>query len=252
MGFMDKLIEAKKKATVQAFKAGDEADQLGRKAAKLDKKPDKTKEESEQVRELRKEAAKLREQQEQARALNNRMSLGEKILRCYFTYKLASLACRTLVGLAGGYDRSAGYQMANAVTNGIDNMSEKLADRIEEQAERSENPDQARAQMIEETLESFERMSQEAQEQGLTREGEPLLSDEDKQKIQELADISRDSENEQQAEQYAAKCKELGLDYNEALTAFQQDKTFDEVSRDVTIDREAEIKQEVPSYEIEI
>ena len=251
MGFMDKLIEAKKKATVQAFKSGEEADTLGRKAAKLEKKPDKTKEESEQVRQLRKEAEKMREQQEQARALGNRMSLGEKILRCYFTYKLASLACRTLVGLAGGYDRG-GYAMANAVTNGIDNMSEKLADRIEEQAERSENPDQARAQMIEETLESFERMSQEAQEQGLTREGEPLLSDEDKQKIQELADISRDSENEHQAEQYAAKCQELGLDYNEAMTAFQQDKTFDEVSRDVTIDREAEIKQEVPSYEMEV
>ncbi len=252
MGFMDKLIEAGKKATVKAFKAGEEANNLAKKAAKLDAKKDKTKEESEQVSELRKEAAKLREQQEQARALNNRMSLGEKILKCYFTYKLASLACHTLVGLAGGYDRSAGYQMANAVTNGIDNMSEKLADRIKEQAERSENSDQARAQMIEETLESFERMSQEAQEQGLTREGEPLLTDEDKQKIQELADISRDSDNPEQAAQYATKCKELGLDYNEALTAFQQDKTFDEVSRDIEHDNEAKIKQEVPSYEMEV
>ena len=56
---------------------------------------------------------------------------------------------------------------------------------------------------------------------------EPILTDEDKQKIQELADISRDTENEQQAEQYAAKCQELGLDYNDALIAFKEDRTID-------------------------
>lgn len=51
----------------------------------------------------------------------------------------------------------------------------------------------------------------------MTKEGEPLLSDDDKERLQELADISRDTQNEQQAEQYAAKCQELGLDYNDAL-----------------------------------
>ena len=70
-------------------------------------------------------------------------------------------------------------------------------------------------------------MSQQAQEQGLTKEGEPLLSDDDKERLQELADISRDTQNEQQAEQYAAKCQELGLDYNDALIAFKEDRTID-------------------------
>ena len=219
MSMLDRMKEIGNKATVKAFKLGEEADTLGRKAAKLDK-PDKTKQEEAQARELRKEAVRLREQQEQARQITQGVGLGEKILRCYFAYKMASLLCSTIVGLTGNYydrDRAIGH----AVASGIDRAADKLADNIVEQTQgEGQDINEERAKLIEQTIESFEKMSQQAQEQGLTKEGEPLLSDDDKERLQELADISRDTQNEQQAEQYAAKCQELGLDYNDALIAF--------------------------------
>lgn len=227
MSMLDRMKEIGNKATVKAFKLGEETDTLGRKAAKLDKKPDKTKQEEAQARELRKEAVRLREQQEQARQITQGVGLGEKILRCYFAYKMASLLCSTIVGLTGNYydrDRAIGH----AVASGIDRAADKLADNIVEQTQgEGQDINEERAKLIEQTIESFEKMSQQAQEQGLTKEGEPLLSDDDKERLQELADISRDTQNEQQAEQYAAKCQELGLDYNDALIAFKEDRTID-------------------------
>lgn len=227
MSMLDRMKEIGNKATVKAFKLGEEANTLGRKAAKLDKKPDKTKQEEAQARELRKEAVRLREQQEQARQITQGVGLGEKILRCYFAYKMASLLCSTIVGLTGNYydrDRAIGH----AVASGIDRAADKLADNIVEQTQgEGQDINEERAKLIEQTIESFEKMSQQAQEQGLTKEGEPLLSDDDKERLQELADISRDTQNEQQAEQYAAKCQELGLDYNDALSAFKEDRTID-------------------------
>lgn len=227
MSMLDRMKEIGNKATVKAFKLGEEADTLGRKAAKLDKKPDKTKQEEAQARELRKEAVRIREQQEQAKQLTQGMGLGEKILRCYFAYKMASLLCSTIVGLTGNYydrDRAIGH----AVASGIDRAADKLADNIVEQTQgEGQDINEERAKLIEQTIESFEKMSQQAQEQGLTKEGEPLLSDDDKERLQELAAISRDTQNEQQAEQYAAKCQELGLDYNDALVAFKEDRTID-------------------------
>lgn len=227
MSMLDRMKEIGNKATVKAFKLGEEADTLGRKAAKLDKKPDKTKQEEAQARELRKEAVRLREQQEQARQITQGVGLGEKILRCYFAYKMAAILCSTIVGLTGNYydrDRAIGH----AVASGIDRAADKLADNIVEQTQgEGQDINEERAKLIEQTIESFEKMSQQAQEQGLTKEGEPLLSDDDKERLQELADISRDTQNEQQAEQYAAKCQELGLDYNDALIAFKEDRTID-------------------------
>ena len=227
MSMLDRMKELGNKATVRAFKLGEEADTLSRKAGKLDRKPTKTREEEEEARELRKEAVRMREQQEQARQITQGMGLGEKILRCYFAYKMASLLCSTLVGLTGNYydrDRAIGH----AVASGIDRAADKLADNIVEQTQgEGQDINEERAKLIEQTIESFEKMSQQAQEQGLTKEGEPLLSDDDKERLQELADISRDTQNEQQAEQYAAKCQELGLDYNDALVAFKEDRTID-------------------------
>ena len=251
MQFIQKLIDAKKQATVNAFTAGEAAKAKAIKAGKLDRKKAKSQQEEAQVRELRKEAAKLREEQEQAKNLSSRMGLGEKILRMYFTYKLASLACRTLVGLAGGYARDdVGRAAGQAITTGIDRMSDELADDIMEKS--ADTPEQdvnnQRAEMIEQTLDSFERMSQEAAEQGLTPEDRPLLNDDDREKIQSLADISRDVDDPQQAERYAATCRDLGLDYNEAMTAFQQDKTFDTVQRDVELQQE----KDSPSMELEM
>ena len=237
MGWLTKRLEEKQKAaTVKAFTLGEEADALGRKAAKLEQKKDKTKEESEQVKELRKQAERVRQQQEQAKALSRNMGLGEKILRCYFTYKMASLACHTLVGLAGGYERN-----------------EAIGRAITSSEERDIN--ERRAQMIEQTLESFQHMSDQAAEQGLTEPDAPLLNEADRARIQDLADISRDTENPQQAELYASKAQELGLDYEEALTAFRQDNDAPEIERERENQErtaEAEKEKEAASYELEM
>ena len=250
MNFLEKLREQQKKMTVKAFKDGEQADQLGRKAAKIDKKKDKTKDEESQARELRKEAEQFREQQEAAKRLTQNMGIGEKILRCYFTYKMASLLCHTLVGLTGNYydrDRAIGH----AVANGIDRAADRLTDNIMEQTQdEGQDINEERARMIEQTLESFEHMSGEAEKQGLTKEGEPLLSDEDRERLQDLAKISRDSENEQQADLYAAKCQELGLDYNEARTAFEQDKSLEAVQNEVDKQREKEANNVELEYSV--
>ena len=250
MNFFEKIQAQQKALTLKAFKAGEEADTLGRKAGKLDRKPDKTKEEEAQTKELRREAERMRAQQAQAKQLGQRMGLGEQILRAYFTYKMASLACHTLVGMTANnhhyyHDNNA---VGRAITSGIHDMSNTLADKIVDSTPgEGQEVNEQRAQMIEQTLESFERMSQEAEAQGLTQEGEPLLTDEDREKIQELADISRDSENAQQAERYATKCQELGLDYNEALKAFEQDKSIDTVENEVT--KEVQEKEEENTLE---
>lgn len=250
MSIVDRMRELDKKLKVKAFTAGEEADTLGRKACKLDQKPNKTKEEEEKVKELRREAARMREQQAQAKQLSQGMGLGERILRGYFTYKMVSLLCHTLVGMTANnhyyyHDNNA---VGRAVTSGIHDMSNQLAEKIVENTPgEGQEINEQRAQMIEQTLESFERMSEEAERQGLTQEGEPLLTDEDREKIQELADISRDSENAQQAERYATKCQELGLDYNEALKAFEQDKSLDTVQNEVT--KEVQEKEEEHSLE---
>ena len=258
MGWLTKRLEEKQKAaTVKAFTLGEEADALGRKAAKLEQKKDKTKEESEQVKELRKQAERVRQQQEQAKALSRNMGLGEKILRCYFAYKMASLACHTLVGLAGGYERD--QAIGRAITGSIDRAADRLTDNIidrtnsEEGEERDIN--ERRAQMIEQTLESFQHMSDQAAEQGLTEPDAPLLPEADRARIQELADISRDTENPQQAELYASKAQELGLDYEEALTAFRQDNDAPEIERERENQErtaEAEKEKETASYELEM
>lgn len=240
MTFLERIQAAQKQTTLKAFQAGEKADELGKQAAKLDKKDKKTKEEENTARELRDEAKKFREQQQAAKSMGRQMGLGEKIIRAYFTYKLASLACHTLVGLAGGYAYDRDTALGHAV---IDSAADKIADGIESRAADAENPNQTRAGMIEQTLESFEHMSQQAQEQGLTQDGKPLLDEQDKERIQQLADISRADGT---PEQYAAKCEELGLNYNDARDAYEHDRQPER-----TEERTPEREQE-NTYSIEI
>ena len=60
------------------------------------------------------------------------------------------------------------------------------------------------------------------------------------------------------AELYASKAQELGLDYEEALTAFRQDNDAPEIERDRETERtqerteEAEKEKETASYELEM
>ncbi len=260
MGLLDKMTNANKKAQIKAFLSGEESKEKAIKAAKIEKKGKS--EDAEKARQLRKESEELRRKQQEALQFVTNTGLGEKILKYYFSYKMASLACNTLVGLCGGsaYNR-AGYAMAGAMQSGIDQTAEKIADRITEQSQNAENVGEARAAMIEQTLESFDRMSEEGQKQGIIQE--PLLSDDDKEKLHELAEISRDTNNAEQAEQYAAKCAEMGLDYNEALTAFSQDKAISTVENEIINENQQTIERtpsasaptpepELPDFQIEI
>ncbi len=232
MGLLDKFKEANKKAQIKAFLSGEESKEKAIKAAKIEKKGKA--EDAEKARQLRKESEELRRKQQEALQFVTNTGLGEKILKCYFTYKMASLACNTLVGLCGGHSNNYGYAATHGGGFGFgfqgDTMSqEEIA--AEQAFINAEKASEARAAMIEQTLESFERMSEEGQKQGIIQE--PLLTDEDRTKLHELAEISRDTNNAEQAEQYAAKCAEMGLDYNEALTAFNQDKTFSTLENDI-------------------
>ena len=96
----------------------------------------------------------------------------------------------------------------------------------------------------------FQDISDEAMKQGLT--DEPVFSDEDRAKLDDLATITRDGQNPEQAEQYAAKCQELGLDYDKALEAFQSNETISDVQNDIAIDRDAAEREASTSYEMEV
>ena len=250
-----KMKNFQKDATVRAYLKGEEAEQKSSQAGRLERKKDKTEKEAATVREIRKEAATLRQEQEQARALGRNMGLGEKILRAYFTYKMAGLACRTLVGLVSpSRDEAAGRAIGAAVTAKIDSINEHyqdVSDRLADGTADGKDLNELRAEQIEQALASFESISKEAQEQGITQDGRPLLEDADREKMQELASISRDADDPQQAERYAAKCQELGLDYNEALNAFRQDRTFDDLQRDAQKEQEKTFEQE-NDYSLEI
>ena len=234
--FTDKMTAVNKKVTVEAFRAGEEADEKGRKAAKLNKKPDKTKEEEELIRTLQEQTRIARERQNALNHMAQRSGLGEKILRAYFTYKMASLACHTLTAMTvGGLHRDASAGIGAAFTGGVDKFAQAAADYItgkdqagaDKEIMSVQEMEAARAQQIEDCLESFERMSDEAEELGITEPGKPLLSDKDKEQIHDLAEISR---NGCTPEEYAQKCADLGLDYNEAYQAANADRERDQIN----------------------
>lgn len=231
-------------ATVAEFKAGHEAERNDGKINRLEKKAKKTAEEEATLRQLKKENERIRENQRAAANIMQRTSLAEKILKCYFAYKMTKLLLTPLIALATP-TYGANYQMGHAITDGLNTAAEHEAEAMMEGKE----PDgEDRAKVIEEVQKSFQDISDEAQRQGLTET--PVFTDEDKAKLDDLAAISRDTDNPQQMEQYAAKCQELGLDYDKAREAFAQDKTFDDVSRDVAADEKA--KAQEAGYEIEM
>ncbi len=243
MSLVDKFNDVQKKGIIKAFKLGKQANETGKKASRFEREG----KDKDTVRTLRQEAERLRAQQRQVQEFNNTMGLGEKILRGYFVYKLASLACRTLVGLCGGYGYNhGGYAIGHAISDGVDKISDKAADKI------VENMGEERAQQIEQTLEAFRHISDKAEELGITKPDDPLLTPESEKDIQELADISRDKDNPNQATEYALKCQGLGLDYHEAMVAFNADRDY-ALDHNLTPDREKEsgLEQE-RDYGIEI
>jgi hypothetical protein len=217
MGFMDddeklseKFSKLKQEANLKAFLDKDEINEKGKEKRKLEAKKDKTEEDEKKIRQIQQETQRLAMRQQQAQQIVNRASLGEKILKCYFAYKMASLLCRTFLG----YDRDH-YNNGGGLTA-------KIEDELQERLHHGEiDIPTARAEQIEQVRDQFDKINVEAKELGISQND--IFTQQDKENLTDLATISRDTNNPQQAELYASKCEDLGLDRNEALQAFQQD-----------------------------
>jgi hypothetical protein len=233
MGFMtEKFEKLKQEANLQAFLSKEEITEKGREKRKLEAKKDKTEEDEKKIRQIQQETERLASRQQQAQQIVNRASLGEKILKCYFAYKMASLLCRTF--LEYGRDQS-GYGNAPRLDFDMEDRPEQGDFDIHH----------ARAEQIEQVRDQFDKINEEAKTLGISQDD--VFTQQDKDKLTDLAAISRDQNNPQQAELYASKCEELGLDRSEALQAFQQDKNLDTVQNEIK-----QTKEQGQSYEIEM
>ncbi len=217
MGFMDddeklseKFSKLKQEANLKAFLDKEEINDKGREKRKLEAKKDKTEEDEKKIRQIQQETERLASRQQQAQQIVNRASLGEKILKCYFAYKMASLLCHTLFG----YDRDHSY-------NGV-GLTARIEDELQEKLQNGEiDIPNARAEQIEQFRDQFDKINEEAKTLGISQDD--IFTQQDKDKLTDLAAISRDQNNPQQAELYASKCEELGLDKNEARESFNKD-----------------------------
>lgn len=233
MGFMlDKFAKLKQEANLKGFLDKESINEKGRELRKLENKKVKTEEEEKKIRQIQQETKRLENSIQQAQQLVNRASLGEQIIKYYFAYKMTSLLCRAL----SGYDR-ASYYNGGALLG-------KAMDEVQEQLELGEiDLHAARADQIEQVYEQFVQISEEAKTLGISQED--VFTQQDRASLIDLAAISRDQDNPQQAELYAAKCEEFGLNREEAFQAFQQDieSTRQEIKAN---------KEQAKSYEIEV
>ena len=209
MGFMDaKYAKVREEANLKTFLTKNEINENGRELRKVESKKEKTAEDEKKIRQLRQNTERLALQQQQAQQLVQKASLGEKILKCYFAYKMAALLCDTFIAATHDHRRGIG---------------EGLVVRLEDIPE-------ARAEQIEQMRDQFDEINQEAKQMGIVQDD--IFTQQDKDHMTDLAAISRDHENPQQGELYASKCEEMGLDRGEALQAFEQDKSIDTLTRE--------------------
>lgn len=226
------IKKIKDESAMQGFLAGEEANKKGRRAEKIRRMENKTPDDAELELKLRKEAERARERQKAFEFLNRRSGLGEKILQGYFTYKMASLACRTLVALSGaeaglygmrGSRGGLGYDLYDAVSGKSEGEAMQQISSVQE-------AQAARARQIEDSIEAFQRISDDAERLGITEKGHPLLSADDKEKMHDLANLSYDKSCT--PEEYATRCANLGLDYQGALEAAKSDRDLSPVDLD--------------------
>lgn len=212
-----KFKEVKKRATLRSFLNKDEINDKGRELRKLEAKKEKTAEDEKRIRQIRKESERLSRQQQEVQQMVNRASLGEKILKCYFAYKMASLFCHAFLG----------YHNDSGIGGGIGGaLASKWDNEIEEKLENGEiDINTARADQIEQVRDQFDKINEDAKTLGISQDD--VFDQQDKDKLTELAEISRDGNNPQQAELYASKCEELGLDKRDALQAIEQDNAIE-------------------------
>ena len=214
---LDKFAKLKQEANLQAFLDKDAINEKGREKRKLEAKEEKTAEEEKKIRQIQQETERLAKRQQQAQQIVNRASLGEKIIKGYFLYKAATLLGHAL--LDQDHDRDFG---------GIE-------DELRERIEHGEIDIQtARAEQIEQFRDQFDKINEEAKAIGIGQGN--IFTQQDRDSLTALAAISRDVSNVQQAELYAAKCEELGLNREEALQAFQQDS--EPIQRELKADKE--------------
>ena len=201
----EKFTKVQEESLIKAFETKEELNKNGRQMRKLEAKSEKTAEDKKMVLQLRKKTERLAMQQQQAQQLVQKVSLGEKILKCYFAYKMASLLCDTLIG-------SRDHRPAGGLVVKFEDIPE------------------ARAEQIEQMRDQFDEINQEAKQMGIVQND--IFTQQDKDHMTDLAAISRDHENPQQGELYASNCEEMGLDRGEALQAFEQDKSIDTLTRE--------------------
>lgn len=244
MGFLDddeklseKFSKLKQEANLKAFLDKEEINDKGREKRKLEAKKDKTEEDEKKIRQIQQETQRLAMRQQQAQQLVNRASLGEKILKCYFIYKMASLLCHTLFG----YDRDRSYNGGG--------LTARIEDEILEKIQNGEiDIPNARAEQIEQFRDQFNQINTEAKELGISQND--IFTQQDKDSLTDLAAISRDTDNPQQAELYASKCEDLGLDRNEALQAFQQEMNTETIQHQ--LENNEKHKEHGNSHEMEM
>ena len=206
--FTDFFKKIKEKSAEKSMQLKDEINKNGTFIRKLKRQSENSEDEN-KIRKIQKETDVLAQQQQQAENLFKKSSLAESILKGYFTYKMTSLLCNTLIN-----SNSPRYN--NQHNHIFRNENEELENEVtghEVHNERTNN--------IENIKEHFEQINNEAKEAGLIKED--FFTQEHKDKLMELATISKDITNPAQAELYASKCEELGLDKNEAREFFNKD-----------------------------
>ena len=231
MGFLtEKFENLKKEANLKSFLNKEEINEKGREKRKLEAKKDKDEDDEKKIRQIQQDTQRLVNQQEQAIKIANYTSLGEKILTGFFIYKMTSLLCDAFFS----HNHCHGGLTAH--------MYEDEREKIIEHSDINN----IRAEHIEQMRDQFDNINQEAINIGISQDN--IFTPQDKELLTDLATISRDANNPQQAELYAAKCEELGLNKDEALQAFKQDNSI-ELQQELKPEIEKEKEQTSPQLD---
>lgn len=235
MSFLtEKFANLKQETNLKIFLNQEEIKKNGKDQRKIELKGDLKEEDEKKIRQMQKETAKLQQQQQQLQDFKNHVGLGEKILKAYFAYKMASLLCRTFFGY-GDYRRGLADGMA---ANTMSSIDKAIDDKTDELTNGMEDAGTDRATQIEHMRDQFDQINSEAKELGIA--DHDIFGQEDKNKLTELADASRNND----IEQYAAKCQDLGLDATEARASFEKGQTLDTVEQEKNKDaQEQELSQ---------
>ncbi len=203
--FNERIVNTEKKATVAAYLMKEKAMNLYKKAQRIDRKTKKSEEDDEVIRQLRDEAHRINQEAMRLSTLSSSLRLGEKILFGFFGAHVLITAMKDL--------KESPYYYG---------MNKPVQDLL--LAGKEVSPLEARAIAVEHVIECFQRISDKAIEQKIMTPGNVLLTPEDKGRLQNLADLMRDTRTT--SDQYASVCKEMGLNYNDAKRFFEHEKSI--------------------------